>query len=453
MKIKNIQNGIRLENETGFIDVTVKNDRWITVHPNGEDEKGRHLLLEGDETPKEAMKRQWGVDLDKNKDSKAPEEGKKEESKDEPKEEKTEKEISEPKNLEEYMVRKKEGGFMASTKETRYYENDGKSAEIEDNGQDGYRMHLYVGGKTKEIKYLTTKRGMEKALREHLEGQEKPLEKTNLDEKRQAYQDVLKRYQENDEKRWHSSGAEYYKAYDEAEKAKKELTKARREYAESIMANFEEANENPYEERQQARKERYEELSEKAQQRSDEISQSATRKFEAIPFGQPIHGASDRNYREKAWAQFGRSVEEGKKADYYAQRAESVGKAGISSDDANAIAKLAQKYNSGAIDSAEKRRIIDRVIEIDKRNRMLQQSQGSGEKQDYSDLGFDVERNAGINRLQLKFSGIPSGEIRAKLKSYGFRWSPRESAWQRQLGSNSEYSFKKLVEELRKNNA
>lgn len=44
------------------------NDRWITVKPHGDEEKGRHLKLEGDETPKEAMKRQWGVDLDKKKD-------------------------------------------------------------------------------------------------------------------------------------------------------------------------------------------------------------------------------------------------------------------------------------------------------------------------------------------------------------------------------------------------
>lgn len=360
MKIKNIQNGIRLENETGFIDVTVENDRWITVHPNGEDEKGRHLLLEGDETPKEAMKRQWGVDLDKKNSSES-------------------------------------------------------------------------------------KEGVEAAKKT----EEKQLEKTNLEEKRKVYQEVLKRYNENDEKRWHSSGEDYYKAYEEAEKAKKELTKARREYAESIMANFEEVENNPYEEHQQARKERYEELSEKAQQRSDEISQSATRKLEAIPFGQPIHRASDRNYREKAWAQFGRSVEEGKKADYYAQKAESVGKAGISADDANAIAKLAQKYKSVS-DSAERRRIIDRVIDIDKRTRAIKQAQDSGSAEDYSDLGFDVERNTGINRLQLKFSGIPSGEIRTKLKSYGFRWSPRESAWQRQLTGNAEYSFKRLVEELRK---
>lgn len=46
----------------------VQNDKWITVKPHGQEEKGRHLKLEGDETPKEAMKRQWGVDVDKKKE-------------------------------------------------------------------------------------------------------------------------------------------------------------------------------------------------------------------------------------------------------------------------------------------------------------------------------------------------------------------------------------------------
>lgn len=292
---------------------------------------------------------------------------------------------------------------------------------------------------------------MEKALRAHLEGRAEKLEKTNLDEKRQAYEDIKKAYEENDAKRWNAKdNNEYLDAWEKAEVAKKALTKARREYAESIMANFEEVSENPYEERQQERKERYEELSGKAQDKSDAIGKSASDRLGMIPFGEPIHSQADRNRREKIWSQFGKSYEEQQKAEHYAEKAKSVGTAGISSDDANAIAKLAQKYNSGAIDSAEKRRIIDRVIDIDKRNRMLKQQAESGEKEDYSDLGFDVERNGDINRLQLKFSGIPSGDIRAKLKSHGFRWSPREGAWQRQLSTNAEWSFKRLVEELRK---
>lgn len=37
-----------------------ENDKWIMIKPNGEDEKGRHLLLKDGETPKEAIDKQYG---------------------------------------------------------------------------------------------------------------------------------------------------------------------------------------------------------------------------------------------------------------------------------------------------------------------------------------------------------------------------------------------------------
>lgn len=37
----------------------INNDKWITIHPNGEDGKGRHLLLKDGETPKEAIDRAY----------------------------------------------------------------------------------------------------------------------------------------------------------------------------------------------------------------------------------------------------------------------------------------------------------------------------------------------------------------------------------------------------------
>lgn len=47
-----------------------EDEKWITINPNGEEEKGKHLLLNDGETPKDAMKRQWGVEL---KDKRKPE--------------------------------------------------------------------------------------------------------------------------------------------------------------------------------------------------------------------------------------------------------------------------------------------------------------------------------------------------------------------------------------------
>lgn len=37
----------------------VSNDKWITIHPNGEDSKGRPLLLKDGESPKEAIERSY----------------------------------------------------------------------------------------------------------------------------------------------------------------------------------------------------------------------------------------------------------------------------------------------------------------------------------------------------------------------------------------------------------
>jgi hypothetical protein len=46
---------------------------------------------------------------------------------------------------------------------------------------------------------------------------------------------------------------------------------------------------------------------------------------------------------------------------------------------------------------------------------------------------FTIEENLDANRVQLHFDGKPSAETRRVLKASGFRWSPREGAWQRML--------------------
>jgi hypothetical protein len=48
-----------------------------------------------------------------------------------------------------------------------------------------------------------------------------------------------------------------------------------------------------------------------------------------------------------------------------------------------------------------------------------------------------VFQNTADNRLQLFFPGKPEEETIQKLKSRGFKWSPRNKAWQRQLTPNA----------------
>lgn len=59
--------------------------------------------------------------------------------------------------------------------------------------------------------------------------------------------------------------------------------------------------------------------------------------------------------------------------------------------------------------------------------------------------GGEIVRNAELNRLQILFDDIPSPDLRQELKSYGFRWSPANKAWQRQLTENALYDAKKIL--------
>jgi len=385
---------------------------------------------------------------------------KQEEKQEQPKEEKqetTDSPFGEGVEIQEHDKK----GYMIDSKNLKSYRKGDKFAIVDDwshDGKDRYTVSFHNGKKTLDRKTYSTKRGMEKAIREHLQGgdnkETKALAtKTDLETAKTNYKDVLSKYKAAEKKKWDSNATpeEYHQAWVDSEKYKKELTTARREYAESIMANFETVDENSYEEKQQARRERYEELSDKARKQSHAAHQKSRDMMSAIPMGQPIlvghHSeARDRRYREKAWDKLGQGVKLGEKADYYADKAASVGKAGISADDANAIAKLAQKYKSG-VTSAEKRRIIDRVIDIHTRKTDVKDTP------DTSDLGFQVERNTDINRLQLKFDGKPDEKTRSILKSNGFRWSPREGAWQRQLTGNAEYSLKRISEQLKADNS
>lgn len=59
--------------------------------------------------------------------------------------------------------------------------------------------------------------------------------------------------------------------------------------------------------------------------------------------------------------------------------------------------------------------------------------------------GGKVVKNFSEDRLQIIFPGKPDSETISKLKSNGFRWSPRFMAWQRQLTDNSYYACARVV--------
>lgn len=69
-------------------------------------------------------------------------------------------------------------------------------------------------------------------------------------------------------------------------------------------------------------------------------------------------------------------------------------------------------------------------------------------KDEYKTDLFKVVENAEIMRLQLIFDGKPDEDTRTVLKKNGFKWSPSNMAWQRQLTENAKYALKRVIEEL-----
>ncbi len=195
-----------------------------------------------------------------------------------------------------------------------------------------------------------------------------------------------------------------------------------------------------------------------------------------------------------------------KEADEAARRAEAVGTGGISSDDPAAVTKLqaelaslqASQRQMKAINAAWRkagspepsdldgwqkiadapdvmmnindlanvrmllaRKLVVRpfpgyslsnnsanIRRIGQRIEVLKQNATRETKsEDYQGFVTLVE-NAEANRVQLVFPGKPSAEVRAKLKSNGFRWSPSEGAWQRQLNNSAVYWARELVKQL-----
>ena len=59
--------------------------------------------------------------------------------------------------------------------------------------------------------------------------------------------------------------------------------------------------------------------------------------------------------------------------------------------------------------------------------------------------GINVVENAEADRLQIFFPGKPDSATIQNLKSRGFKWSPSNGCWQRQLTDNARYVLKYIL--------
>lgn len=263
-----------------------------------------------------------------------------------------------------------------------------------------------------------------------------------------------------------------------------------------------------FEEKRERRTEAYERLANKHRQDSDSHYKAAKKIGDMIPFGQPIlvgHHSERRHRRDiaKVDNNMRKSIEHSKTADYYTGKLASMeSDTAIRSDDPDAIAKLEaklddmQKYqelmkaankiirkkltddqkveqlkqlglgeaNSKQLlkpdfakrigfadyqlqnNNANIRRVKQRIQEL--KDKLVRACEAPVENQGYPELGLTVVYNREIDRLQLVFDSKPSESIRNILKSNGFRWSPSESAWQRQLNNSSEYLVQRIITQL-----
>ena len=85
-------------------------------------------------------------------------------------------------------------------------------------------------------------------------------------------------------------------------------------------------------------------------------------------------------------------------------------------------------------------RTEQRLAELDRREQQAAEPQ-TGTAFD----GGQIVRNIDLNRLQILFDDIPSADTRAALKQNGFRWSPKNQAWQRQLTDNAERAARQIL--------
>ena len=85
-------------------------------------------------------------------------------------------------------------------------------------------------------------------------------------------------------------------------------------------------------------------------------------------------------------------------------------------------------------------RTEQRLAELDRREQQAAQPQ-TGTVFD----GGQIVRNIDLNRLQILFDAIPDADTRAALKQNGFRWSPKNQAWQRQLTDNAERAARQVL--------
>jgi hypothetical protein len=260
---------------------------------------------------------------------------------------------------------------------------------------------------------------------------------------------------------------------------------------------------NAYEAKQEARKERFEQRAKKAEQESTRRWKASSDIVGMIPMGQPILVGhhSEKSHRaalKRSDNHMRASIAEQEKAEYYEHKAAGVGKAGISSDDPEAVVKLTEKLErleksheimkrlnasyravKGDIDlmtteKSETRAKLkaaknsyylgpDRfqpfepwqlsnsnanIKRYKKRIAELRATANRTEAEDIQGDGYIIKQCKEDNRIRFIFDEKPPPEICQIMRRNGWKFSRYNMAWQRHLNNNGRYSAKSVIRQL-----
>lgn len=126
---------------------------------------------------------------------------------------------------------------------------------------------------------------------------------------------------------------------------------------------------NAYQDRRAARIDGLRAAGDRRTAEGEKRAEAGWRKLDAIPFGQPVHGSKDRNYRDKAGKQIDSGYRLQKEAEGYYNRADAAeNNTAISSDDPLALEKLTEKLKkTEAARDALKKSVTEARKDFDKK--------------------------------------------------------------------------------------
>lgn len=234
-----------------------------------------------------------------------------------------------------------------------------------------------------------------------------------------------------------------------------------------------------FESRQAEKLERCEELSQKNHEKSKAGFKQAREMGDVIPFGQPIlvghHSEKGhRNLLKKIDNKMRKSIEDDKKGDYYDNKVKNLENPyAISQDDPEAIKKLKEKIADLEKDQKKWRAVkvnknAKSCFDLDSQNwksvqlnsisaeirrckKRIEQliAKSQIEQVDETTNGINLVVDQDENRVMIYFPGKPDEEIRTKLKRNGFRWSPRNMAWQAFISTYAISRARGIIKEVK----